>query len=364
MNVSPAVLVLAVSSLLIGLAVYGYLTTGNRTQYFNTLNVIAWLLVALFPVLLLFSFFPDSSFSTSKGGVSAGGAIAAFIFIWWRGTRAGLRAMEQDEFRRQLAARDSEVSRLKAEVASIDTSRKPEVIRETLIYHYRIQGGSKKALNVATGNLAKIDFVDVWVNSENTNMQMASFFDRSVSGLIRYLGARRDVAGYVVEDVIGNAISDRLGKRVVVAPGTVTVTESGGLRESNNVKAILHVAAVHGQAGVGYTQIPGVGSCVENALREVDEHNRIAGDTWRSIVFPLMGAGQGRGEIRETMRSLSLAAADYVCNHSDTTVEDIYFLAFTDAELDACRAVLAESERFSFMRTGRPKRASKVRAAT
>jgi len=38
-----------------------------------------------------------------------------------------------------------------------------------------------------TGDIQNIKEIDVWVNSENTNMQMARHFERSISAIIRYL---------------------------------------------------------------------------------------------------------------------------------------------------------------------------------
>jgi O-acetyl-ADP-ribose deacetylase (regulator of RNase III) len=347
MNADPVVLGLGVSLLLMGLALYYYATSGPRSHHFQTANVIAWLLIALCPVLVIFSLFPDSSFSFEKQGATAGGAIGAFIFIWWYGTKSGSVAAKLDE-------RDRAIADLKTEVESLRMAKKPTVLQETTIYRYKLRGLPGKEINIVTGNLTRIDFADVWANSENTNMQMASFFDRSVSGLIRYLGAQRNTAGHVIEDVIGRAVAEQMGENVVVSPGTVIVTESGDLARTHNVKKILHVAAVQGQPGVGYRQIEQVGCCVDNALQCVDEENA-AGASLRSIIFPLMGTGQGRGEVERTIRALGLAATDYFHDHADTELERVFFLTYTDAELEVCKAVLDKSERLTPGKGRRPK---------
>jgi len=56
-----------------------------------------------------------------------------------------------------------------------------------------------RILGIATGNLADVrkGIADVWVNPENTNMEMARAYDPSISGMIRYYGAIRDNTGYI-----------------------------------------------------------------------------------------------------------------------------------------------------------------------
>jgi O-acetyl-ADP-ribose deacetylase (regulator of RNase III) len=343
----PAVvLTLAVGSLLAGVGLYLYIAARGRVEYFQSANVIAWLLVALFPVLVIFSLFPDSTFSTSVQGVSAGGAIAAFAFIWWHGTNKGLQAADEDARRRALRARDETIARLTEERDAARAAQDPKDLRETTVHRYRCQDAPGKEIRLVAGNLSRVDCADVWVNSENTNMQMASFYDRSVSGLIRYLGARRNAGGHVTEDVVGKALAAQMGESVTVSPGTVLVTESGDLAGTHRVKAIFHVAAVQGQAGAGYRQIEDIGCCVENVLREIDRRN-LGGAALRSVVFPLMGAGQGRGNVTDTVRSLAVAAIDHLRSRSDTAVEQVYLLAHTDAELAACTSVLASLPRLA-----------------
>ena len=95
MELNIYVLVMSVFSLVIGLILY-WLSVRSIVSYFQTTNLISWLLIALFPVLLIFSFFP-SSFSWTIKGASMGGAIGAFIFIWLYGTKMAKEAFEVDE---------------------------------------------------------------------------------------------------------------------------------------------------------------------------------------------------------------------------------------------------------------------------
>lgn len=334
----PAILTSGLIILVLGLGLYTWTSRGGQESHFHTTNLVAWLLIALFPVIVLFSFFPESKFSTDLAGASATGAIGAFVFIWWYGTRSGLSAREADqrnvtltERAKQLDAREQDIDR--------KTSR-PQVLQETSEHLYKVKGTTKR-IGLLTGNLSRITTVDVWVNSENTNMQMASFFDRSVSGLIRYLGAKRDSRGVVVEDVVQQSLIAELGGTVYVPPGTVFMTTAGELQRTNGVKQLVHVASVQGQAGVGYKPIEDISCCVLNVLQALESQDRHA--PLRTIVFPLMGTGQGREEVERTIESLYKAAASYFARNAEGDMETVYFLNYTDVELAACKSVLDNS---------------------
>ena len=75
----------------------------------------------------------------------------------------------------------------------------PKELTRTEKFSYRLRGTRDKQIGVITGDIRQVRRIDVWVNSENTNMQMARYFDRSVSSAIRYSGARK-VGGRVVEE--------------------------------------------------------------------------------------------------------------------------------------------------------------------
>lgn len=217
-----------------------------------------------------------------------------------------------------------------------------ERINPESVQLFKIRGAPRKRIGLMTGDLRTITDVDVWVNSENTNMQMARYYDRSGSAVIRYFGAKRD-AGQVVEDTIADELTKALGGAKSVPPGTVLVTSSGELLESNRVKKIFHAAAVQGQPGVGYKPIPDVEMCVREALAMADAKDW-EGVELRSILFPVMGTGSGGGELRQTFRRLLGSAISYFETRPDSVISTAYFLAFTDQQRDACQAVLAQAD--------------------
>jgi O-acetyl-ADP-ribose deacetylase (regulator of RNase III) len=341
---NPYILIMAVLSLAIGLALYIWLVRSNAS-YFHTTNVISWLLMALFPVLLIFSFFPDSSFAGTIKGVSMGGAIGAFIFIWWYGTKIANESVQVDarveKISAESEARGEELQRLK----EAQKQQVPTVLRETNTYEYELKEGQDRRIALITGDIRNVKVADIWVNSENTNMQMSRFYERSISAIIRYLGAKKDpITGHVTEDVIANELAMVMGDNLYVQPAAVLVTGAGELQRTHNVKKIFHVASVQGQVGVGYKPIDHIDFCVSSALGKADsEEFKSLG--LKSILFPLMGAGTARGNLKEIAEKLIHAAISYLETTKNSTVECVYFLTWTDVELDTCKAILEESDK-------------------
>ncbi|WP_433064022.1 macro domain-containing protein [Dactylosporangium sp. CS-033363] len=195
-------------------------------------------------------------------------------------------------------------------------------------------------LGVRPGRIMRVHDVDIWVNSENTDMEMARFNEFSISSIIRYNGARRDAAGHVVDDLIARELADLVDGRRPVAPGAAFVTGPGVLAETNGVRWIVHVAAVHGEPGAGFRQIRHVGACVANALTHAD---RLARDDTavRTILFPMLGTGGAGASVPATATELVDAAADHLAAVPGTPLRGIYFLAFNDAERAALEQALA-----------------------
>ena len=71
------------------------------------------------------------------------------------------------------------------------------------------------------------------------------------------------------EDTIAVKLKGELDGSTSVAAGTVIVTSSGALLETNGVKANYHAAAVEGIMGGGYIPVRNITMCVINALKEL-----------------------------------------------------------------------------------------------
>ena len=222
----------------------------------------------------------------------------------------------------------------------------PGDVAESEVRSYRLPSlpATGCRIGVVGGSIRRVRFADIWVNSENTDMEMPRFAEFSVSSIIRYWGALRDHTGRVIADVIADELAERVGERRPVAAGTAFVTGSGWLADSHNVRYVIHVAAVQGEPGTGFRQVPDIGGCVTNALVEA-ERLTYADPPARTIVFPLLGTGVGGAPVRPTVRALLGAAVDYISARPDTALRAIYFLAYTDRELAEVEDVLREMPR-------------------
>ena len=349
MNTNLYILGMAILSLVIGLALYFWITTRENEEHFQATNLICWLLIALFPVLLIFSFFPESSLSGTIQGVSIGGAIGAFIFIWWYGTKRALAAVKLDELNTKVHKLESELQQSKSDQEKQRPERVPIVFHECKIYRYKLKAAGRKRIALIAGEIQGVTVADIWASSENTNMQMARYYDRSISGTIRYLGAKRDVAGNVTEDTIANELGQIMDKNLSVQPGTVLVTGAGELSRNHKVKKIFHVASVQGQVGSGYRPIDNIGSCVTNALKRADSAD-LKPLGLRSILFPLFGSGTANGPLKEFAERLLQAAITYMETAKASAIDCVYFLTWTDVELETCRGILDKADELVSLR--------------
>jgi O-acetyl-ADP-ribose deacetylase (regulator of RNase III) len=193
-------------------------------------------------------------------------------------------------------------------------------------------------IGIRPGRILRVHDVDIWVNSENTDMEMPRFNEFSISSIIRYHGARHDAAGHVVDDVIADELARVVGNHRPVAPGAAFVTGPGELATTNGVRRIIHVAAVHGEPGAGFRQVRQVGACVANALAQAE---RLAAEdgSLRTILFPLLGVGMAGASVPQTATELVAAAADHLAATPGTLLRGIYFLAYQDTE----RAALGQA---------------------
>ncbi len=217
-------------------------------------------------------------------------------------------------------------------------SRRSTVVGQSWTFTYALQHEHAARVCIATGDIQRLRAAEIWVNSENTNMEMPRITDRSVSAVIRYFGSRRDDAGNVVDDLIADELHTAVAGRRPLAPGSVVVTGPGMLAQTNRVRHIIHVAAVYGEPGGGYRQVSNVGHCVTSVLEAAEG---LARDDPKltTIVFPLLGTGEGRGEVLPTVNAMLGAVIDHL-SAAPRRVRTVLFMAHTNEELGACRTVL------------------------
>ena len=214
-----------------------------------------------------------------------------------------------------------------------------QVIPRTKTHCYEVISAPGKRICIVTGDLRDIRMCDVWVNSENTNMQMSRYYDRSCSGLIRYLGASKSVTGAIIEDTIANALRDTLAGADRVEKATAIPTEPGQLASTNNVKLLVHVASVEGEIGLGYSPISGLERCVRHALRLADSP-QYADRQLKSILFPIMGTGTGKGGLHEMAGPQIASAVEYLEANPESGISRVYFSAYDEGILKGLQAVM------------------------
>lgn len=356
--------ILGIAMLLLGAGVvlYLFLIRRSNPKLFYSTVIISWVLISLFPVVLLFSVFNDSSLNanfteSNFGTIAVGGAFGAFFVIWYMGTRNTLKAIKDDHNEEKVKALTEENKNLKDQI--VDLKGKPQntkPIPESKKIDYEFTFNKKKrTLGLVTGDLQQVRDIDLWVNSENTNLQMARFYDTSISGLIRYLGAKKDEEGNVTEDIVANdlirSVSGTIADNSIkknefpsVKPSMAFITTSGELKRTHNVQGIIHVATVFGEINQGYTPLKNMGVCVQNALAKADEFaaNEKEKRDAVSIIFPLLGTGTAKGNLESVVQSLFYSVLSYFETKRDSRIEKVYFLAWKVYERDECIKVLDE----------------------
>lgn len=221
--------------------------------------------------------------------------------------------------------------------------RKPRPIETREEKLYQLSGVPDKQIGYITGNIKNINNVDVWVNSENTNMQMARHYEQSISATIRYEGAAKDANGYVVDDLIAKDLRKVTRGRDCL-PGNVIVTTTGELEKSNNVKKIFHAASVIGEPGSGYRPIHNIAQCVRNALKKADSAE-LEDLELHSILFPLMGAGTTPSSAQEVVDKLIDEAIEYLRQNPGSRIDKVYFLAYSEQDREIIRHKLINDAR-------------------
>ena len=206
---------------------------------------------------------------------------------------------------------------------------------------YGVVDAPDKTIGIIPGDMMDITDVDVWVNSENTMMQMARVIDRSISGLIRFHGAKKNEHNEIVRDTIDIELRKKMKRRRSVQLGTVLDTVPGEL-ESKNVKRLFHVATVIGTPGQGIKLTDDVGECVSAVLAAIDRRNsrQSKRKQLRSVVFPLLGTGMAREYTETVIDNLISSAATYLSCNPESRIEKVWFSAFTELDEGMCRRTM------------------------
>ncbi len=221
-------------------------------------------------------------------------------------------------------------------IPSLRPQRKPIPLTQVTVTEYSLRKKPERKIALITGDRQDIRVCDIWVNSENTNMQMDKFYGTSTSAQIRFLGAAKNKKGKIEEDTIADALAKEMSPDLEVDPGVVLVTGAGALSRNNNVKWIFHVAAVDGVPRQGYKPVSQIDQCVKNALRKAEEPEY--GEA-RSILFPIFGTGPAGGDLLTHAETCINAAVEHLESADTNPITSAYFYCWSDVTLDVCRTV-------------------------
>lgn len=268
--------------------------------------------------------------------------LQGFKAIRYRANNEAGRAQAREEIARYVSngLRAVETDSLVHEVLNLGGVPKP--IRANPPRFYRLPGiGNVRQLCLLTGDLRNVtEQIDLWANSENTNMQMARFYDRAGSAMVRYLGAEKDQTGRVTRDLIAEELAQAMGTQSWVPPGTVIVTGSGAL-SGRGVKRLLHVAAVEGHLGGGYRPVPDIALCVDMVLARSDD-TTLDAIAPRSLLLPLLGTGSGGAPLHEAIGRLFDSIIGYFQRCPGSRLETVYLQVFTEDQMAACERALTQ----------------------
>lgn len=218
--------------------------------------------------------------------------------------------------------------------------------------------GLTRQIVVVPGNILEVGQYldpppDIWVSSENTDMQMDRFFGKSISATIRRTGALQ-FGGTIYRDTIADELRAKLHGSHFVHAGTVVVTGSGDLANPPyGVKKIFHAAAVQGVPGKDYIADPAISAlCVKNALDKAAHLNEWDygwswlkryvpwRKTYSSILMPLFGTGQGGKPPSVIANAMVEAIVTFLRANPDKTLRQVCLLGSTSGSYDAITTAL------------------------
>ncbi len=249
--------------------------------------------------------------------------------------------------RRSIAAglKDGHADSVVTQTLDLRIADRAREIGSCEVYRYPV-GDTGRHLALITGDLRNVRGIEVWVNSENTNMQMARFYDFAISSVIRFEGARRTRTGHVAEDLIQSELTALMEGEREVEEAEVLASGPGELSKKYGVQAVFHAASVRGAVGRGYEPVGSIHRCITNSLALMDDPERnAAGRLLKTILFPLLGIGFVRGDYRPMFERQVEAALEYLSSRPDSAIQTIYFLAWSEQELALCQSVFRGVER-------------------
>jgi O-acetyl-ADP-ribose deacetylase (regulator of RNase III) len=231
-----------------------------------------------------------------------------------------------------------------AELRLVAETARPVPLSFSVDKAYVLPNDPDRRIQVVTGTVERLverlNSVDVIVTSENTDLQLARWYDPSLSGVVRYLDADKSADGRIARDSLNESLQEeiaRLGLQLPVMTGTVVATRTTGLARTG-VKYVFHLAVVQGSIGAGYSvAVDRIEDCVNKVyqrFKEIEPSGKLD-----SILFPLIGAGTARRNPDEAAMDLLTAIVNEMTEAK--RCKTAYLLAWKESHLVAFRRAAA-----------------------
>lgn len=213
---------------------------------------------------------------------------------------------------------------------------------------FLVAGNPNARIEILCGSIENLSDIDVVVSSENTDLQMARYYDTSMSGLLRYLDATKGMDGHVRDDNLNTTLLRTITEEQVKLPvgaGAVIPSPTTELAK-RGIRFVFHLASVKGTPGEGYHSVlDRLDRAVANAYErfgELSAEHRLS-----SMLFPVLGAGTAKRDPEEATHALLEAVHTQMRRHPECKVT--YLLALTASHRDGLRKAadalgLAEAE--------------------
>jgi O-acetyl-ADP-ribose deacetylase (regulator of RNase III) len=223
-----------------------------------------------------------------------------------------------------------------------------------------------RCVHLAVGDIFAMGSFDVIVNTENTYMQMARYYEyNTLSSKLRVLGSKLDAAGRIVEDSVQDELDAQIARMKIGRPveaRQVIVTHAGHehskLREV--ARYLFHAATVRifaDDANVKTAPISpdGIRQTTFNCLEKTIEFNQQQGaslskkpstnlyESITSIIFPIFGTGQGGVPVLTAAPAMAHGIYDFVTRygqHPQFTLRDIHLCVYSVAEVESVETAL------------------------
>jgi hypothetical protein len=233
----------------------------------------------------------------------------------------------------------------------IETSR-PKPLPPGVDGVYRLPEDLGRQVIIRTGDVRHVSNIDVVVSSENTDFQVARYYDPSMSGTLRYLDAERGMDGRVVRDALDErlkALIKQYNIQLPVMSGTVLPMSTTGL-VARGIKYVFLAATVRGDGpGAGYSAVvqSEIENCIRECFRRFDELARV--EQLESILFPVFGAGTAKQDPAQVVGWLLPVIVEAM--KGTLSCKRTYVLAWVESHRTALRKMAA---RLSLEREGGP----------